>query len=63
MSSHPPDLLSDDEIDSDSASEDSLSDSDSGDDNDWPVGLRDVVGCRPSSKDYDKVCPVVIFHS
>ncbi|KAL5268946.1 hypothetical protein ACHWQZ_G002693 [Mnemiopsis leidyi] len=54
MSSHPPDLLSDDEIDSDSASEDSLSDSDSGDDNDWPVGLRDVVGCRPSSKDYDK---------
>ena len=56
MSCHVPDLLSDDDIDSSSASEDSYSDSGSSDDNDWPVGLRDVVGKRPTSKDYDKVC-------
>ena len=57
MSCHPPDLLSDDDIDSDTASEDSLSDSgDSGDENEWPVGLRNVLGNRPTSKDYDKVC-------
>ena len=56
MSGHVPDLLSDDEIDSSSASDDSFSDSGSSDDNDWPPGLRDIVGDRPSTKDYDQVC-------
>ena len=57
MSLRVPDLLSDDEIDSSSASEDSFSESGSSDDNDWPVGLRDVAGVRPTTKDYDQVFP------
>ena len=56
MNSRAPPLLVDDESDYSSLSESEESDeslTSSGDD--WPVGLKSVVGERPTKKDYDQV--------
>ena len=50
-SSRPPALISDEEYDSSSASESESEDSS----DEWPAGLKEVLGSRPSAKDYDQV--------
>ena len=55
-SSWPPVLVSDEEYDSSSDSYSS---------DEWPTGLKQVLGNRPSARDYDEVTfhiPKLIFH-
>ena len=58
MSGRPPPLLVEDDTDESSSSESEVSECE----NEWPAGLRAVVGARPSKKDYDQVCALICLY-